>query len=100
MVRALKMMEVSTLANTLCSPSSGAASISMLPAFRNEHPVDTIGAGDNFAAGFLSSLLDGGSFVQAARFANATAAISVGAPGATNGVQSKSQVEAFLQSQT
>lgn len=69
----------------------------ILPAFRNEHPVDTIGAGDNFAAGFLSSVLDGASFPQAARFANATAAISVGAPGATNGVQSKPQVEAFLQ---
>lgn len=68
-----------------------------IPAFRNEQPVDTIGAGDNFAAGFVSALLDGFSFREAARFANATAAISVGAPGSTNGVHSKEQVENFLQ---
>lgn len=68
----------------------------MLPAYRNDHPVDTIGAGDNFAAGFVSALLDGMTFLDAARFANATAAISVGAPGSTNGVQNKVQVESFL----
>ena len=68
----------------------------LLPAFLNEHPVDTIGAGDNFAAGFVAALLDGLTFPEAARFANATAAISVGAPGSTNGVQSKEQVEALL----
>ena len=68
----------------------------ILPAFLNEHPVDTIGAGDNFAAGFVSALLDGKSFADAARFANATAAISVGAPGSTNGIKSKKQVLDFL----
>lgn len=68
-----------------------------IPAFCNDHPVDTIGAGDNFAAGFVSALLDGYSFRDSARFANATAAISVGAPGSTNGVHSKEQVESFLQ---
>lgn len=67
-----------------------------IPAFCNEHPVDTIGAGDNFAAGFVAALLDGLSFREAARFANATAAISVGAPGSTNGVRCKEQVENFL----
>lgn len=69
----------------------------LLPAFLNEHPVDTIGAGDNFAAGFAAALLDGLPFPEAARFANATAAISVGAPGSTNGVQCREQVEALLQ---
>lgn len=67
-----------------------------LPAFRNEHLVDTIGAGDNFAAGFVTGLLDGLDFAGAARFANATASISVGAPGSTNGVRSKEQVLNFL----
>ena len=70
----------------------------MLPAYRNDNPVDTIGAGDNFAAGFVSALLDGMTFQEAACFANATAAISVGAPGSTNGVQNKAQVESFLRS--
>ena len=68
----------------------------LLPAFLNDHPVDTIGAGDNFAAGFVAALLDGLTFPEAARFANATAAISVGAPGSTNGVRSKEQVQALL----
>ena len=71
-----------------------------IPAFCNDHPVDTIGAGDNFAAGFVSALLDGCSFQEAARFANATAAISVGAPGSTNGVHSREQVEEFLRAQS
>ena len=70
-----------------------------LPAFRNEHLVDTIGAGDNFAAGFVTALLDGMDFAGAARFANATASISVGAPGSTNGVRSKEQVMEFLRQQ-
>ena len=70
----------------------------LLPAFLNDHPVDTIGAGDNFAAGFVAALLDGLTFPEAARFANATAAISVGAPGSTNGVRSKEQVQALLRS--
>ena len=86
------MMEVSTLANTLCSPSSGAASISMLPAFRNEHPVDTIGAGDNFAAGFLYALSEGMSPIECARFASATASIAVESVGACTGVRSLTQV--------
>ena len=70
-----------------------------LPAFRNEHLVDTIGAGDNFAAGFVTALLDGMDFAGAARFANATASISVGAPGSTNGVRSRAQVMEFLEEQ-
>ncbi len=69
-----------------------------IPAFRNEHPVDTIGAGDNFAAGFVAALLDGYSFAEAARFANATAAISVSAAGSTGGVKNKQQVCEILSS--
>lgn len=68
----------------------------IVPAFRNETPVDTIGAGDNFVAGFIAAILDGLDLRACARFANAVAAVSVGAPGATNGVRSLAQVKEFL----
>lgn len=57
--------------------------------------VDSTGAGDNFVAGFLSSLLGGLPFREALEFATAAAALSVQAVGATAGVQSRDQVEAF-----
>lgn len=63
-----------------------------IPALENPSPVDTIGAGDNFVAGFITAILDGLSIEECARFANATAAISVGAIGSTGGVHSKQQV--------
>lgn len=66
------------------------------PAFINNNPIDTIGAGDNFAAGFITGLLNGFNLRDCATFANATAAISVGEAGATGGVRSKQQVLDFI----
>jgi sugar/nucleoside kinase (ribokinase family) len=63
----------------------------LIPAYRNDYPVDTIGAGDNFVAGFLTAILEGADIVECGRFANAVAAVSVGAPGATNGVKDRKQ---------
>ncbi|MGI6004118.1 MAG: carbohydrate kinase family protein [Christensenellales bacterium] len=68
----------------------------VFPAYVNENPVDTIGAGDNFAAGFIAGLLDNRSIADCARFANAAAAISVSAPGSTGGVKDKRQVLEFI----
>jgi len=62
------------------------------PTFVNKNVADTIGAGDNFAAGFITGILDGLSFIDCARFANATASISVGSAGAVSGVKNKQQV--------
>lgn len=67
-----------------------------LPAYINHEPVDTIGAGDSFVAGFIYGLLKGLNPIESANFANATAAISVSAAGATNGVRSKQQVLDFI----
>ncbi|MBS1859523.1 MAG: sugar kinase [Acidobacteria bacterium] len=59
------------------------------PAFEVEAR-DTTGAGDCFAGGFLSALLDGAEPEEAARFANAAGALSVqhvgGAAGLAGGV--------------
>lgn len=59
-------------------------------------PVDTIGAGDNFAAGFIAALLEGRALGDCAAFANAVAAVSVRAVGSTGGVQSVGQVMDFM----
>lgn len=68
-----------------------------IPACKNIKAIDTIGAGDNFASGFITGILDGKSLKECAEFANVTAAISVQSVGATSGVQNRAQVEALLQ---
>lgn len=62
------------------------------PAVKGTKVIDTIGAGDNFAAGFITALLDGKNLEECAKFANATASISVESEGATAGVKDKNQV--------
>ncbi|WP_411682345.1 carbohydrate kinase family protein [Clostridium thailandense] len=66
-------------------------------ACKNIKAIDTIGAGDNFASGFITGILDGRTLEECAEFANVTAAISVQSVGATTGVKSREQVEKLLQ---
>jgi sugar/nucleoside kinase (ribokinase family) len=58
--------------------------------------IDTTGAGDCFAAGFLAATLDGASLAEAGRFANAVAALSVQKIGAVTGVLSKPDTERWI----
>ena len=55
--------------------------------------IDTTGAGDNFASGFICGLLEGKSLRECAELANCTASIAVEAVGATDGVKDREQVE-------
>jgi len=64
-----------------------------LPAFKIDQVIDTTGAGDNFAAGFICAMLDGMSLKECLLFATATSSIAVQIIGASTGVQSKKQVE-------
>ena len=64
----------------------------IIPACPDTRCVDTTGAGDNFAAGFFAALLEERSFADCAQFANAAAAVSVEAVGASTGVHSAEQV--------
>lgn len=68
----------------------------IVPACKNITAIDTIGAGDNFASGFITALLQGKSIRECGIYANCTAAISVQYSGATAGVQNKDMVEAML----
>ncbi|MEY8351965.1 carbohydrate kinase family protein [Lachnospiraceae bacterium 54-53] len=65
-----------------------------VPAFSGTNCVDTTGAGDNFASGFICGLLEGKSLKECAEFANCTASVSVECVGATGGVKKREQVEA------
>lgn len=66
-----------------------------IPAFSVE-TVDTTGAGDNFAAGFITAVLDGMELEDCGLFANAVAAASTEAVGAVGGVKDRLQIEAYL----
>lgn len=59
-------------------------------------PVDTIGAGDSFDAGFLHKWLQGADAVEAARFGNRTGALSTLRPGGTEAFRDAELLGAFL----
>ncbi|HEV2474214.1 MAG TPA: sugar kinase, partial [Chthonomonadales bacterium] len=58
--------------------------------------IDALGAGDAYVAGFLAALLKGSDLDGCARFACAVGACCVQALGATTGVLSYSETEAFM----
>lgn len=68
----------------------------IVPACKGVTAIDTIGAGDNFASGFIAGLLQGKDIRECGVYANCTAAISVQYGGATAGVQNKDMVEEML----
>ena len=68
----------------------------IVPACKGVTAIDTIGAGDNFASGFIAGLLQGKDIRECGIYANCTAAIAVQYPGATAGVQSRDMVEDML----
>ena len=68
----------------------------IVPACKGVTAIDTIGAGDNFASGFITGLLEGKNIRDCAVYANCTAAVSVQYVGATGGVKEKSDVDKML----
>ncbi len=60
------------------------------------HAVDATGAGDNFIAGFIFSVLHGAAAPEALQFANACGAICTTAVGASAALKDAEQVRAFL----
>jgi sugar/nucleoside kinase (ribokinase family) len=66
-----------------------------VPGFRVE-AVDGTGSGDAFDAGFLVGIVNEWGLERTARFANAVGALCVTAIGATGGVKSFAETEAFI----
>lgn len=62
--------------------------------------VDANGAGDSFVAGFLTGVLNGWSLEETGRFANAVGACCVQALGASTGIRSLADTQAFIEEYT
>lgn len=61
-----------------------------------ESPIDTVGAGDGFAAGFLSGILNGESLEESSKLANAVGAMATLVRGDMEGFPTRSQVNQFM----
>jgi sugar/nucleoside kinase (ribokinase family) len=86
------VMKLGARGCVLYGGSEGAVAV---PGFRVE-ALDTTGAGDVFAGGFLAALHHGLSFPDAARYANAVGALNVEQVGATSGVRSWQETLAWM----
>jgi len=62
-----------------------------------EDVVDPVGAGDGFAAGFLSGRLDGASLVDSVRRGNAVGAFATTVTGDVEGFPTAAELERFLE---
>ena len=69
-----------------------------VPAFKVEHMVDPVGAGDGFAAGFLSGLLDHLSIFEAVKRGCAIGALVTTVLGDVEGLPNRETLQAFLSS--
>lgn len=58
--------------------------------------VDTVGAGDGFAVGVVSAMLDGLSVEEATRRGNAIGALAVMSPGDSDGLPTREGLDAFM----
>lgn len=67
----------------------------IVPAYK-VNAVDTTGAGDAFNGGLIAALAEGKTLPEAARFANALAAISVQRIGTTPSMPTREEIAAFL----
>ncbi len=65
----------------------------VVPIFQGVKAIDTIGAGDNFASGFIAALVEGKSLRECGEYANVTASIAIQSIGATTGVKNRKMVD-------
>ena len=74
--------------------ASGGGEMVYLPTYHVD-VVDTCGSGDAFTAGFIHTVLRGGSMQEACRYGNALGALVAGQNGATQPVAPE-QIEALM----
>ncbi|KHF38739.1 sugar kinase [Halalkalibacter okhensis] len=68
----------------------------LVPGFKVEQVIDPVGAGDGFAAGFMSGVLDGLSLYEAVQRGNAVGAIVTTVTGDVEGLPEKQEIERFI----
>lgn len=68
----------------------------MVPGFRVSRVVDTVGAGDGFAAGVLSARAEGLDWFESVRRGNAVGAIQVMSVGDNDGLPTRDALEEFM----
>ncbi len=66
--------------------------LTTIPAFLNENPVDAVGAGDSFDAGFIYRFLKGDSVKNCVHFGNLAGAVSTTKAGGTAAITSLDEV--------
>lgn len=76
---------------------SGEAGAEVVPGFNVPKIVDTVGAGDGFAAGFISALQEGKSLREAVLRGNGVGAIQVMSRGDNDGLPSRDELAQFMQ---
>lgn len=69
----------------------------MVPGFKVETVVDTVGAGDGFAAGVITALMEGMPLKEAVRRGTAIGAIQVMSRGDNEGLPYPEQLKAFME---
>ena len=67
-----------------------------IEAYKGINAVDTTGAGDSFAAGFITGLIKGWDLQTCGKFANAVGAHCVMKVGATSGIKKMDQILHFI----
>ncbi|PET36763.1 2-dehydro-3-deoxygluconokinase, partial [Bacillus sp. AFS001701] len=68
-----------------------------VPGFKVEEVIDTVGAGDGFAVGLISGLIENPSIYEAVLRGNAIGALSVQAPGDNDGYPTKVKLLQFIE---
>lgn len=72
---------------------------SMVPGYHVNKVVDTVGAGDGFAVGVITGLLEGLSIEDAAKRGNAIGSLAVQAPGDNDGYPTREELDAYQNEQ-
>lgn len=75
---------------------SGSSDKVSVPGFHVHRLIDTVGAGDGFAAGFLSGLIDNKSLYECGEMANGVGAMATLVRGDTEGYPTRQQLLEFI----
>lgn len=84
-------------AHEVLSTEVGApATFTYIPGFNVDQVVDTVGAGDGFAVGLISALMDGESILEATTRACAIGALAVRVAGDNEGYPTRPELDQFM----